>query len=225
MITSVRGRVLGLAPDGAVIEVGGVGLFLACTPTTLAGLRVGEQGRLATALVVREDSLTLYGFADDDERVVFELLQTAGGVGPRLAQAVLAVHPPNAVRRAVALEDLTALMLVPGIGRKGAQRIVLELKDRLGAESGAGGPAPLAGTSGPWRDQLRTALTGLGWSIREAEEAVAAVASEAQAGMVPEAQAGMAPEALGGMTPEALGEAPDIRVLLKSALRLLSRSS
>ena len=97
----------------------GVGLSVHCTPGTLAGLRVGEQARLATSLVVREDSLTLYGFADDDEKHLFELLQTASGVGPRLAQAVLAVHGPDTVRKAIANADLTTLTRVPGIGKKG----------------------------------------------------------------------------------------------------------
>ncbi|WP_324277497.1 Holliday junction branch migration protein RuvA [Blastococcus brunescens] len=92
-----------------------------------------ENARLSTSLVVREDSLTLYGFADDDERQLFELLQTANGVGPRLAQAVLAIHPPREVRRAVSMADVTALMQVPGIGKKGAERLILELRDRLGS--------------------------------------------------------------------------------------------
>ena len=135
VIASVSGRVAAVSPDGAVVEVGGVGLSVQCTPGTIARLQVGEPARLATSLVVREDSLTLYGFADDDERQLFELLQTANGVGPRLAQAVLAIHPPREVRRAVSMGDLTALMQVPGIGRKGAERLVLELRDRIGATS------------------------------------------------------------------------------------------
>ncbi len=130
MIAHLAGCVAAVAPDGAVIEVGGVGLLVQCTPGTLAGLRVGEQARVATSLVVREDSLTLYGFASEDERNTFELLQTASGVGPRLAQAMLAVLTPDALRRAVAAEDLATLTSVPGIGRKGAQRIVLELAGR-----------------------------------------------------------------------------------------------
>ena len=142
MIAHLRGTVAGVAPDGAVIEVGGVGMRVQCTPGTLAALRLGERAQVATSLTVREDSLTLYGFATDDERNVFELLQTASGVGPRLALAMLAVHAPDALRRAVATEDLEALTLVPGIGKKGAQRIVLELKDRLGAARRDGdGPA------------------------------------------------------------------------------------
>src|ERR1700733_5373784 len=146
MIAHLDGTVSSVAPDGAVIDVGGVGLLVQCTPGTLAGLRTGQRARVATSLVVREDALTLYGFAGEDERNTFELLQTASGVGPRLALAMLAVFSPDALRRAVAAEDLAALTTVPGIGRKGAQRIVLELAGRLGAPIGdlqvtAGGSA------------------------------------------------------------------------------------
>jgi holliday junction DNA helicase RuvA len=199
VIAYVAGRVTALAPEQAVVEVGGVGLAVQCTPGTLARLRIGQPAQLATSLIVREDSLTLYGFADEDERVVFELLQTASGVGPRLAQAALAVLKPDDLRRAVATEDISALMTVPGIGRKGAQRIILELKDRLGSPTGI--VLPSAGTSAPrgdWRSQVHAGLLGLGWSTREADEAVAAVTDEA-------------------------GETPDVAALLKSALRALSR--
>src|SRR3954468_12842756 len=120
MIASVRGTIAALGPDGAVVEVGGVGLAVSCSPGTLARLRLGEPARLATSLVVREDSLTLYGFADDDERSLFELLQTASGVGPRLAQAILAVLPPVQARLAIAGSDVRTLTRVPGIGKKGA---------------------------------------------------------------------------------------------------------
>ena len=206
VIAFVSGRVAALAPDGAVVEVGGVGLTVQCTPATIAALRVGEQAHLPTSLVVREDSLTLYGFADEDERVVFELLQTASGVGPRLAQAMLAVHGPDALRRAVATEDLAALTQVPGIGRKGAQRIVLELKDRLGRRPRRRGDRrPAARRPAGWRDQLHGALLGLGWSSREADEGVASAAPYAE-------------EAT------AAGEPPDVGALLKVALRSLSRA-
>jgi len=182
MIASVRGRVAAVGPDCAVVEVGGVGLQVQCTPNTIAGLRVGESTELATALVVREDSLTLYGFADAEERVVFELLQTASGVGPRLAQAMLAVHDPDSVRRAVASEDLATLMLVPGIGKKGAQRLVLELKDRLGPPTGPARPAlGAAATAAPLHEQVRVALQGLGYTPREADDAVASVTSADEA--------------------------------------------
>jgi Holliday junction DNA helicase RuvA len=200
MIASVRGTVAAVAPDSAVVEVGGVGLLVHCTPATIAGLRVGESASLATSMVVREDSLTLYGFVDAEERSVFELLQTASGVGPRLAQAVLAVHDPDAVRRAVATDDLTALMLVPGIGKKGAQRLVLELKDRLGPPTGAASAVPSLGRVGPPEplDQVRGALQGLGYSVRESDDAVNAVT--------------------------AVDDAPtDVAAILKAALRALDR--
>src|SRR4051794_34457458 len=196
MIASVRGRVAAIAPDGAVIEVGGVGLSVQCAPGTLAGLRTGEPARLATSLVVREDSLTLYGFADDDEKHLFELLQTASGVGPRLAQAVLAVHQPDAVRRAISGGDIAALTRVPGIGKKGAERLVLELRDRIGPVYA--GPDGAAGVlAGAWHDQVRQALVGLGWSAAQAEQAVAAVAETVD------------------------GSPPPVPVLLKQAIRLL----
>ncbi|MEP6696152.1 MAG: Holliday junction branch migration protein RuvA [Pseudonocardiales bacterium] len=182
MIASVNGRVAALAPDGVIVEVAGIGISVQCSPGTLARLRIGEPTRLATSLVVREDSLTLYGFADDEARLLFELLLTASGVGPRLAQAILAVLSPLEVRRAVATEDLPALIRVPGIGKKGAERLVLELRDRIGSgeDGGSSGAATTGGA--PWRDQLRQALVGLGWSPREAEEGVAAVAADADDG-------------------------------------------
>ena len=135
MIASLRGRVVSVRLDAVVLEVGGVGLLVQATPGTLAELRPGQEAQLSTSMVVREDALTLFGFADDDERDVFEIVQTVSGIGPRLALAMLAVHTPEGLRTAVAAQDLTALMRVPGIGRKGAQRIVLELTDRLGAPS------------------------------------------------------------------------------------------
>lgn len=205
MIAHLNGRVAALAPDTAVIEVGGVGIAVQCAPGTLASLRVGQQTRLATSLVVREDSLTLYGFADDDERQVFELLQTASGVGPRLAQAMLAVHSPDALRLALATSDEKALTAVPGIGKKGAQRLMLELKDRLGDPVGSSRGIGSAVTSG-WRDQLHAALLSLGYATREADEAVSAVAPDAEAAM-------------------AGGAAPDISALLRSALRGLGRGA
>ncbi len=175
MIASVEGTVTALTADGVVVRVGGVGLSVQTTAGTRARLRVGESALLSTSLVVREDSLTLYGFADDEERSLFELLQTASGVGPRLAQAVLTVHPPDAVRRALAMEDLTALCLVPGIGRKGAQRLVLELKDKAVLAGGYAGPA--GGAAASWRNTLTQALVGLGWSAGQADEVVVGLAT------------------------------------------------
>jgi holliday junction DNA helicase RuvA len=210
MIAFLSGTVAAVAPDAAVVEVGGgVGMTVQCTPGTLAQLRVGQSARLATSLVVREDSLTLYGFADDDERQVFELLQTASGVGPRLAQAMLAVHTPDALRTAVSGGDEKALTAVPGIGKKGAQKLLLELKDRLGEPAAPGAPPGVRGAgaaSGPsgWREQVHTALIGLGYATREADDAVAAVAPQAE-----------------GAGEE--GQQPPVQQLLRAALQSLSR--
>jgi Holliday junction DNA helicase RuvA len=204
VIASVAGQVTAIAPDAAVVEVGGVGLLVHCTPGTLATLRVGESARLATSLVVREESLTLYGFASDDERTVFEMLQTASGIGPRIAMAMLAVHTPNALRVAVASADLKALTMVPGIGQKGAQRIVLELKDKLGTPDQAVNAAIAGETKAPvWREQVHSGLVGLGYSAKDADEAVAALTPEADAEI-------------------AAGRSPQIAALLKAALRTLS---
>lgn len=175
MIATVDGRVAALRLDAAVVEVGGVGLLVHATPATLAGLRLGERARLATSMVVREDSLTLFGFADDDERDVFEQVQTVSGIGPRLALAMLAVHSPDGLRAAVATEDLAALQRVPGIGRKGAQRLVLELADRLGVPVAASAPAPAAADR---RGEVVEALVGLGWAQKVAQQAVDAVAPD-----------------------------------------------
>jgi Holliday junction DNA helicase RuvA len=210
MIAHLEGIVSEVAPDGAVIDVGGVGLLVQCTPGTLAGLRSGERARVATSLVVREDALTLYGFASADERATFELVQTASGVGPRLALAMLAVFSPDGLRRAVAAEDLNALMTVPGIGRKGAQRIVLELAGRLGAPGdGAPGAGSAAGNArlAPWREQVQAGLVSLGWPAREADQAISMVE----------------PELLAATGGGSSGEV-DVSAALRAALRVLGRT-
>lgn len=170
MISSVRGEVLHVALDHAVVEVGGVGLAVLATPATLATLRRGTQARLDTTLVVREDSLTLYGFADAEQRTMFTLLQTVSGVGPRLAMAVLAVLEPDVLRGALADGNLTTLMQVPGIGKRGAERMVVELRDKVGD---VGSPAP--STGGAVREQVVGALVGLGFAGKQAESATDAV--------------------------------------------------
>ncbi len=199
MIAYVRGEVAAVNLTSAVLEVGGVGLELMCTPGTLATLRPGSSATLPTSMVVREDSLTLFGFLDEDEKATFELVQTASGVGPKLAQAMLAVLSPDDLRVAVAGDDVKTLTRVPGIGQKGAQRIILELKDRIGAPTGvrvAGTPAAVAA---PWRDQVHQGLVGLGWSSKDAEKALEAVAPTA-------------------------GDVPDVAALLRAALRSLSKA-
>ena len=199
MIAFVRGQVAAVTLSSAVVEVGGVGLDVMCTPGTLATLRVGHQATLPTSMVVREDSLTLFGFADDDEKQTFELLQTASGVGPKLAQAMLAVLSPDDLRLAIAGDDVKTLTRVPGIGQKGAQRIILELRDRIGAPIGAGRSAAAAAPASAWRDQVHQGLVGLGWPARDAEKAIDTVAPEA-------------------------GEMPDVAALLRAALRTLSKA-
>jgi len=199
VIAFVRGQVAAVGLTSAVVEVGGVGLEVLCTPGTLATLRPGQPATLPTSMVVREDSLTLFGFLDEDERSTFELVQTASGVGPKLAQAILAVLGPDDLRLAIMSEDVKTLTRVPGIGQKGAQRIILELKDRIGAPTGTPGGASVASVGPDWRGQVQQGLVGLGWSTKEADKAVAAVADEA-------------------------GDAPDVGALLRSALRTLSRA-
>jgi Holliday junction DNA helicase RuvA len=198
MIAFVSGKVAAVTLSSAVVEVGGVGLELMCTPGTLASLRTGQQATLPTSMVVREDSLTLFGFADEDEKLTFEMLQTASGVGPKLAQAMLAVLSPDDLRVAIAGDDAKTLTKVPGIGQKGAQRVILELKDRIGAPTGGRTPsAPAA--SAPWRDQVHQGLVGLGWPAKDAEKAVDAVAPTA-------------------------GDVPDVAAHLRAALRTLSKA-
>jgi Holliday junction DNA helicase RuvA len=199
MIAFVRGPVAQVTLSSAVVEVGGVGLELICTPGTLATLRTGQVATLPTSMVVREDSMTLFGFLDEDEKTVFELVQTASGVGPKLAQAMLAVLSPDRLRTAVAGDDVKTLTKVPGIGQKVAQRIILELKDRLGGPVGATARSGAATATETWRDQVHQGLTGLGWPAREADRAVDSVADQA-------------------------GDRPDVGALLRAALQTLSRA-
>jgi Holliday junction DNA helicase RuvA len=186
VIASVRGSVLHAGLDRVVVEVGGVGMLVHTTPGTAASVRRGQEAALSTTLVVREDSLTLYGFGCDDERDMFEQVQTVSGVGPRLALAMLSVMPPDRIRAAISGSDVAALTKVPGIGKKGAERMVLELRDKVGVPGAAGAAAPAAAALPAWRDQVTEALVGLGWSAKQAEDAVKRVADGAgDAGATP----------------------------------------
>ncbi|MDQ3404380.1 MAG: Holliday junction branch migration protein RuvA [Actinomycetota bacterium] len=176
MISSVRGNVASIGLDHAVVEVGGVGFAVQATPHTLATLRRGEETQLATALVVREDSLTLFGFAGTESRDLFRLLQTVSGVGPRLAMAALAVLEPDQLRGAIAEGNITTLTQVPGVGRKGAERLIIELRDKVGAMTGAQSPA--APAAGQVRDSVVEALIGLGFPAKQAEQTVDGVLAE-----------------------------------------------
>lgn len=184
MIASLTGTVTHVTLERAVLDVGGVGYLVHATPGTLAGLRVGERAQLHTTLVVREDSMTVFGFAEADEREVFETAQSVSGVGPRIALAMLAVLTPDALRRAVASEDLAALRRIPGVGPKSAQRLVLELSGKLGAPTSAatGGVVPDAtpvAPGDPARDQVVEALAGLGWAAKVAQDTVDRVLADA----------------------------------------------
>ena len=178
MIASVRGAVQHIGLDRVVVEVGGVGMLLHTTPATASSLHRGSEAALATTLVVREDSLTLFGFATEEERDLFEQVQTVSGIGPRIALAMLSVLAPDRLRAAVSGGDLATITKVPGIGRKGAERIVLELRDKVGVPAPAAGAAPAAPTTAAaaWRDQVAEALVGLGYSAKQAEDAVSSVA-------------------------------------------------
>jgi Holliday junction DNA helicase RuvA len=175
MIASIRGEVLEVALDHVVIEASGVGYRVNTTPSTLAALHRGTETRLVTAMIVREDSMTLYGFADADSRDLFQTLLSVSGVGPRLAMVTLAVHEAPALRQVLADGDVTALTRVPGIGKRSAERMVLELRDKVGAVyATAGAPA----TNGhAVRSPVVDALVGLGFAAKQAEEATDRVLS------------------------------------------------
>ncbi len=183
MIASVRGRVAHRGTDEVVVEVGGVGMSVVVSPRTAASLEVGQECLLTTQLVVREDSLTLYGFADAGEREVFRTVQTVSGIGPRLALPMLATMTAAQIRAAIAAEDVAALVAVPGLGRKSAQRIIVDLKDKLDGPV-AGGTSAVS-SQATWRTQVSAALTGLGWSAAEAQTAVSEVATRSDAGDLP----------------------------------------
>ena len=194
MIAHLRGAVAAVSLNSAVLDLQGVGYHVMCTPSTIADLRLGQEATLWTSMVVREDSMTLYGFANAEERDMFELVQTASGVGPKVAQAMLAVLPPERLRTAIASSDHATLTKVPGIGRKGAERIVVELKDRVGAVASS-----TVSPAGPaWRDQVHEALVGLGWSAKDADAAIERVADD-------------------------VGPDPDISAVLRDALRSMDR--
>lgn len=184
MIASVRGEVVHVGLDRVVVEVGGVGMLVHSTPATASACRRGSEVTLATSLVVREDSLTLFGFETRDERDMFETVQTVSGVGPRLALAMLSVMGPDQLAAALRAGDAKALTTIPGIGAKSAERLVLELRDKVGAApapSASGSSEVRGGQAGAWREQVSEALTGLGWSAKQAGEALEKVAAAAPA--------------------------------------------
>ncbi len=210
MIAFVRGIVAQAAGDHLVVDIGPLGLVVQCTPATALAVGAGDHVHLQTTMVVREDSWTLYGFEDSDDRAVFEQVQTVSGIGPRIALALLGTLSPDELRAAIATGNETALTKVPGIGRKGAQRLILELRDKLGPATGtrvaALGASVPASAPGTWEQSVQSALVSLGWSTREADAAVASL----DAGLVESCTSDPA--------------TPDIARLLKAALRGLDRT-
>lgn len=175
MIATISGVVRSLSPDRAIIEVGGVGINVLVNAHTGAALTLGAHANLFTSLVVREDSLTLYGFSDEPSRVVFELVQTVSGIGPKVALSILGALTPSELAKAVSMENISAIEKVPGIGKKGAQRLVLELKSKLldfdqGSQRMSHQPI--------WREQLSSALMSLGFSAKDSDEAINNVVSD-----------------------------------------------
>ena len=200
MIAFVRGRVVEIGLERVVLDVGGLGMQLTCPTGSLSHLRTEEIATVHTALVVREDSWTMYAFAHAEQRSDFEILQTVSGVGPRLALAMIATLSPSDLRRAIDRSDLATLTKVPGVGRKGAQRLVIELTGKLGASSG---DSRVDAQPTGWRDSVSAGLISLGWSGREADAAIDAIADEAT---VMEAD-----------------DSVDVSALLRLALRSLDR--
>ena len=177
MISLVTGTVRAINSDRLVVEIGGFGVSVLVTPSTTTQVTLGSQVQLFTSLVVREDSLTLYGFVNEESRGLFELVQTVSGIGPKVALSILGALTPEDLSRAIAQEDIAAIEKVPGIGRKGAQRLILELKGKLIDLSA---PAHFQGHQPAWREQLTSALVSLGFSPKESDGAISNVVSTLQ---------------------------------------------
>jgi len=169
MIASVRGEVIDIALDHAVVEAAGVGYKVMCTPSTLATLRRGTETRLTTAMIVREDSQTLYGFSDTDARNLFITLLGVSGIGPSIALGALAMYDGPTLRQAIADGDLTALTRIPKVGKKTAELLVLTLRDKVGGV--ASSPGVVAAGGHAVRGPVVEALVGLGFAAKQAEEA------------------------------------------------------
>ena len=178
MIASLTGRVRALTTDCVVIDVNGVGYAVVVTPMTSTSLNIGAEANLFTTMVVREDSLTLFGFLDEQSRLLFELVQTVSGIGPKVAMSILSVLSPSDLATAIAQENVAGIERVPGIGRKGAQRLILELKGKLNDLSP---PGEKIKHQAPWREDLVSALVGLGYSSKEADGAISRVVSDISA--------------------------------------------
>lgn len=178
MISILTGTVRSITIDKCIIEVGGVGLSVLINPATSSGLTLGAPTTLFTSLVVREDSLTLFGFLSDEIRNLFELVQTVSGVGPKVALSIMGALTPEDLARAISQEDTSVIERVPGIGKKGAQRLILELKGKLADLSPTN---KYQGHQPAWREQLTSALVSLGFSPKESDNAISAIVNDLRA--------------------------------------------
>ncbi len=177
MISIVTGTVRSLQSDRLIVEVGGIGLSVLVNPATSSAVSLGSSVQLFTSLVVREDSLTLFGFLSEQARSFFELVQTVSGVGPKVALSILSALTPEDLARAIAQEDVATIERVPGIGRKGAQRMILELKGKLSDLSDSD---TYRGHQPAWREQLTSALVSLGFSPKDSDQAISALVNRLQ---------------------------------------------
>ena len=175
MISLINGVVRSIGSDKVIVEVGGVGLAVSVTTQTGSQLNIGVPVQLFTTLIVREDALTLFGFLDEESRSTFELVQTVTGIGPKVALAIMGSHSPQTIAAAIAQEDISAIEKVPGIGRKGAQRLILELKGKI---SDFGTSHKSAHHQPVWREQLTSALVSLGFTAKDSDAAINSVVAE-----------------------------------------------
>lgn len=175
MISLINGVVRSIGCDKVIVEVGGVGLAVSVTTQTGYQLNIGVPVQLFTTLIVREDALTLFGFLDEESRSTFELVQTVTGIGPKVALAIMGSHSPQTLAAAIAQEDISAIEKVPGIGRKGAQRLILELKGKI---SDFGTSNRSAHHQPVWREQLTLALVSLGFTAKDSDAAINSVLAD-----------------------------------------------
>ncbi|SDE23805.1 Holliday junction branch migration protein RuvA [Glycomyces harbinensis] len=198
MIAQLTGTVAAVGESYAVVDVGGVGYAVHAGAHTLANLKVGSQTVLAISTIVREDSITLHGFNTAEERDLFELLQNAQKIGPRIARDAIEALRPEVIRHAIATGDTTTLSRIPGVGKKSAERIILDLADKIGPVDLGGVPKQVGGRPGGWRIQVGQGLQALGWTAKEADTAIEKLDAEGADGT-------------------------DVPTLLKQAIRLLGK--
>ena len=176
MIATLTGTISAITTSSVVIDVNGVGYLIHITPRSSAGLVAGNRVSLFTQLVVREDSMTLYGFESLQAKEVFELLQSVSGIGPKVALSALSIYDPQELFSAITTENASAIERIPGLGKKGAQRVILELKEKIPAFTQVSSASDTA--IAPWRDQVLMALVGLGFTAKDAAARIEIVAQE-----------------------------------------------